>query len=406
MIGRGPRREKTVRRELSAKEVERIRQVIIGHVKWLRKIDGGVNGNLSHMDLSGWALAGVDLRQMNFMGSSLVKANLSNTKLGRANFFMADLEGANLSGADLSQADMRGCILKDCNLTGTILEGADLGRGNVVAPRFQSTGNKGLGQIGTHATDLSKAVLINANLQGCDMTGALMRGCDLSGANLSHAVLNEATMVDVRVDGANFSGAVTLGAEMDPEIKRMVDSTNRFEFHSDAIDMPMLLAAHRRFLETDGGDGARLDLSDKQVGDFDFAGAVLPAVRLRDCNLKYANFSGCNLSFADFSGSDLTGAIFIGADLSAASFKSATLDDSVFKAASVRRIQLANDGSQMMPTNFANASLINADFTGADLDGPMFHGAAMSKYTLESLHRATTNEVDLKRVVLVRREGE
>ena len=72
-------------------DVNKLKDVLDKHLKWLRDEDGGERANLSGANLSGANLSG---------------ANLSRADLSRAGLFGADLFGANLSGADLSGANL------------------------------------------------------------------------------------------------------------------------------------------------------------------------------------------------------------------------------------------------------------------------------------------------------------
>ena len=71
-------------------DVNKLKDVLDKHLKWLRDEDGGERADLSGADLS-WA----DLSRANLSGADLSWANLSG----------ADLSWANLSGADLSRAN-------------------------------------------------------------------------------------------------------------------------------------------------------------------------------------------------------------------------------------------------------------------------------------------------------------
>ena len=117
-------------------DVNKLKDVLDKHLKWLRDEDGGERANLSGADLSGanlsWAylsgadLSGADLSRANLSGADLSGANLSGAYLSRANLSRAYLSGADLSGANLSWAD-----LSRADLSGADLSGADLSRANL-----------------------------------------------------------------------------------------------------------------------------------------------------------------------------------------------------------------------------------------------------------------------------------
>jgi uncharacterized protein YjbI with pentapeptide repeats len=98
-----------------------------------------------------------------------------------------DLSGTDLRRANLKKAALQGVIFKDANLRGTDLSQADL-----------------------HGSDLHKAILIRAHFSAADLTEASFSGADLSEANLSEANLKEANFSE-----AHLLGALLLGADLD-----------------------------------------------------------------------------------------------------------------------------------------------------------------------------------------------
>lgn len=118
-----------------------------------------------------------------------------------------------------------------------------------------------------------------------------------------------------------------------------------------------ILQAHETWVETEGAEGRRADLSQARLYRANLSGA----------NLFGANLSGANLIFADLSGADLSGtdlylAVLFSANLSRASLSS---------------------------TNLSRADLSGADLTGADLSGANLSGADLS--------RANLAEADLRK---------
>ncbi len=97
--------------------------------------------------------------------------------------------------------------------------------------------------------------------------------------------------------------------------------------------LPEILSAHALWLDTDGREGARANLSRVNL-----AGAKLAGARLQKANLRYAGLGG-----ADFTGADLRGADLRGATL-------------------VVTVQGYNELD--LPREYATA-----DFTGAQLEG-------------------------------------
>ena len=82
------------------------------------------------------------------------------------------------------------------------------------------------------------------------------------------------------------------------------------------------LALHRIWLESDGQQGCRANLSDKL-----FVGSVLCGVNFERANLRRADFTGADLRNATLRSADLSGAVFDRTDLRGADFSGADLKD-------------------------------------------------------------------------------
>lgn len=93
------------------------------HWAWLKFKDGGEKANLSYRDLRGLNLKGFVLQRV-----ILRDANLSGMCLRECDFSNADLRNA-----DFSNADLRRAVLIRASLKGAILDGA-----NITAACFSS----------------------------------------------------------------------------------------------------------------------------------------------------------------------------------------------------------------------------------------------------------------------------
>lgn len=70
--------------------------------------------------------------------------------------------------------------------------------------------------------------------------------------------------------------------------------------------LPEILAAHARWLDTDGREGARANLARANL-----EGARLSGARLQNANLRYAKLGGADFTNADLRGADLRGATLV-----------------------------------------------------------------------------------------------
>ncbi|MFU2208966.1 pentapeptide repeat-containing protein [Solidesulfovibrio sp. C21] len=138
-------------------------------------------------------------------------------------------------------------------------------------------------------------------------------------------------------------------------------------------DLQKRLEKHKKWLETEGKEGMRLDLSSANlVGAYlpwadlsraDLLGADFYCAFLFNANLSKANLSEANLSEANLSGADLSGA-----DLSEAKISGATLSWAKFSGA-----------------NLGDADLSGADLYGVDLSGAMITDANLDGIIFESI---------------------
>ena len=100
-----------------------------------------------------------------------------------------DLSKAILVGANLSKADLRAAWFSNANLSRANLSGA-----NLVAADLSKADLSG--------ADLSGANLGKASLHGANLSKADLSGADLWGANLSGVDLSTATLRNAKLDGA------------------------------------------------------------------------------------------------------------------------------------------------------------------------------------------------------------
>lgn len=98
-----------------------------------------------------------------------------------------DLSGFRLAGADLRRAYLRGCQLSHASLFRTVLEGADLTDAR-------------LRHADLREADLGGALLVRSDLRGARLDGARLRYADLRGARLSGTVLRGADLTGAYLD--------------------------------------------------------------------------------------------------------------------------------------------------------------------------------------------------------------
>ncbi|MDX2309590.1 MAG: pentapeptide repeat-containing protein [Hyphomicrobium sp.] len=169
-------------------------------------------------------LDGADLTGSDLTGASLVGASLEGVRLGCVDFsalsgsdrgtlaecvtaFETDLRRARLSGAILDGIDLTDAILSEADATGASLRGARLNGARFTDARLDKADLSG----GVSARGAS---LVNASLQGAVLTAAEFVEADLSSADLSAAGLVQAGLEGARLGGANLTAADLSGARL------------------------------------------------------------------------------------------------------------------------------------------------------------------------------------------------
>jgi uncharacterized protein YjbI with pentapeptide repeats len=179
--------------------------------------------------------------------------------------------------------------------------------------------------------NLSRANLQRANLQRANLAGA-----DLSGANLEQASLERANLFRADLSGANLKGAHLLDARLlqanltgallnVPEITGKVAGSVRGAY---------LVCADLRYADLHGADmrGAHLscaNLTGANLSGADLAGTELDGVRLTDANLSRADLSRANLRGADLTRANLTRANLNGVEFADAKLSEARLNATI-----------------------------------------------------------------------------
>ncbi|HYH39606.1 MAG TPA: pentapeptide repeat-containing protein [Azospirillum sp.] len=380
--------------ERTQAEIENIKGIIIAHQNWLKR-KGGKRADLSFRDLTGLNLPKIDLTGAKLSGASLCGAKLMGANLSQCDLFGADLEGANLTGANLSAADLRGANLHKAALTAATLRGADLRAGAIMADGGAGSRQGGAARL-TEA-QMDRSILAGANFAGCDLSGADLADADLSGAELTGAVLVGTDLSGATLDGAAFNGTV-----IDPAT--LSRTYIPFALPPDAIAHPSYaamdkdafmeaVAAHERWVESEGREGHRLDLDLVMVPDTDLSGRILSAARIRRCRFPKAKWRKVGLEMADLSYCDLEGGDLSEADLRGTTLRRAHLGAAKLAGANAKPLMLA--GGKPWPTNLDGADLSFADLRNADfgaaillntkLDGAKLDGSGIAPPSPDSV---------------------
>ena len=123
----------------------------------------------------------------------------------------------------------------------------------------------------------------------------------------------------------------------------------------DQETLSIILKEHQLWLESNGGDGKKADLSNKNL-----IGANLIGANLRGANLRGANLRGAYLIGANLREANLIGANLIEANLRGANLRGANLEGAYLERANLR-------GADLEGTNLNTQFLVSADLFTDDL---------------------------------------
>ena len=132
-------------------------------------------------------------------------------------------------------------------------------------------------------------------------------------------------------------------------------------------ELNKVLDQHKTWVDTDGLDGKRANLSNADLHnaylhDTDLSKADLSGADLSDVSLRYANLCGANLRHAYLRNANLGGA-----NLGSADLRDANLSGANLRYAYLRYAYLSN--TDLRGANLSGANLSGADFSKADLRG-------------------------------------
>ena len=166
---------------------------------------------------------------------------------------------------------------------------AGLQADDAVVPRLRADDRTNL----TRAS-LVEAQLQEANLQGADLSEAMLSDADLRGANLRDAVLIN----------ANLAGAALIGADLDDTL-----------LYGSVLDGAQMQGVALRYTEFGGSSLLRTNLVGAYQTEVDdapssFAGTAMQLVDLRGASLGRADFSGAWMVWVELQGTDLQVAKF------------------------------------------------------------------------------------------------
>ncbi|MCX7746238.1 MAG: pentapeptide repeat-containing protein [Clostridia bacterium] len=144
-----------------------------------------------------------------------------------------------------------------------------------------------------------------------------------------------------------------------------------------SMNVPMVYDYKSKFqLDMEASKNIKgVDISEKDLREFDFSGRDLNGVTIKESNLRRAKFNGSILNGAVFINCDLTGAEFKKSSLKDAKFIDSKLDRSIFDGADMRGIQMT--GCAVYHSSFVKSDMSGGMITGEDFSTAYFYKARL-----------------------------
>jgi uncharacterized protein YjbI with pentapeptide repeats len=289
---------------------------------------------------------------LDFTGRCLNKINLSERLILNSTFDGASLRRANLSGAEFRECSFVGADLDTAILRRTVFENCDFTRAAVTnanlqdatfrsttilsyepgQPKLRPSNNRFDGAV-LDGSSFRRARLVAMKLHEVKARNVDFSNCDLRGASFDGASLKDVNFFGAQLLDADFSKCPEAHSSLPDYAKLVVKlvqpiSTARLE---------EVLAAHLRWLASNGQEGQRLnmrgmDLAGRNLDGYDFSGTDFRGARLDRASMKDVKLVAADLRLASLINTNFTGSDLRGAFLSKGALKRAVLVDASYDA--------------------------------------------------------------------------
>ena len=170
------------------------------------------------------------------------------------------------------------------------------------------------------------------------------------------AMFLEPLKVALQIDvGEDVAAAVEVREVANDIVQRI--KKRRAELQDTKPDLRRILLLHKQWLDSDGGEGKRADLTDADLRRVHLCRANLRGAKLCGSNLRKANLRNADLRNADLRNADLKEADLRGANLTATDLTNADLQGIDLRGANLKHAKLKThqlekiitDGTTILP---------------------------------------------------------
>jgi uncharacterized protein YjbI with pentapeptide repeats len=236
-------------------------------------------------------------------------------------------------------------------------------------------------------TNLSHAVLMEANFSGANLCKAVLKRVNFRYVSLLEADLSNAIIAEAELSDANLLGANLRGAKLDRAILNRAVLSHANLNQADLRDAVLKMASA---FDADLSDANLLnaDLSASKLSGAKLSGAYLSGAKLINADLR-----GAKLSEADLINTCLYDANLIEADLSKALLSNADLRGADLSKAHLNDAKLINadlsyamcEKANFSGTDFERACLFNANLDGAILTGALLWQTQRANWSIKGV---------------------
>ncbi len=294
----------------------------------------------SGLDFSGRTLNRIDLSERiildtTFAGASLRGANLTGAEFRECSFMETDFDAAILKGTVFENCDFSRASMTNADLQGATFRSTTVLSYEPAAKMLRPSSNTFDGAI-LNGSSFRRARLVASKLHNVTANNVDFSNCDLRGSSFDGATLNDVNFFGAQLIDADFSKCPEAHNSL-PEYAKLVVklvqpiSTARLE---------EVLAAHLRWLATDGHEGLRLnmrgmDLAGRNLDGYDFSGTDFRGARLDKASMKNVKLVAADLRLASMNRTNFTSSDLRGAFLSKGALKRAILSNANYDAAAL-----------------------------------------------------------------------
>ena len=325
-----------------------------------------------------------------------VNGATNQNRLARKCWNNMHLELNHVAGLNAISVNFDSCIISgkishsmfsDASLIEAQLNGLDLSYSNLTGANLRES-------------NLDSAILVNvnlsrANLESSTLTKVILKSSNLTKANLSYANMNKinlvksdltkAKMINVNLEKSDLNHSCLYGANLK---KANISFSNISKTNLKESILIKANLINTNFQESDLSNAV---LTDADLRDSNLRSSNLSFAILKRCNMSGADLENANLSQTNLAQSNLSKANLTLANLKHSNLTQATLKNTILTRANLEKSTLI--GANITSSKLSLATMVDADLSESKLCGSTLAGVNLRN---ANLTRISMIEVDLR----------